>query len=47
MAGRTRSSEFGDALHAVALSRLRRRGRWLLLLLCLAALAAAAAVLAF
>jgi hypothetical protein len=36
----TRASEFGDAVHTVALARLRRRprwGRWLLALLLLAA----------
>jgi hypothetical protein len=40
-----RASEFGDAVHMVALARLRRRsprrGRWLLLTLLLAAALAA------
>jgi hypothetical protein len=40
-----RASEFGDAVHTVALARLRRRsprrGRWLLLTLILAAALAA------
>ena len=40
----TRTSEFGDAVHTVALDRLRRRsprrGRWLLLVLALVVAAA-------
>jgi hypothetical protein len=46
----TRASEFGDAVHTVALARLRRRrrwGRWLLLALLLIAAALALWALAF
>jgi hypothetical protein len=47
----TRPSEFGDAVHTVALARLRRRsprrGRWLLLTLLVAAAVAAVWALVF
>jgi hypothetical protein len=51
MPGVMRASEFGDAVHTVALARLRRRsprrGRWLLLTLLLAAVLAGVGLLLF